>query len=571
MATKPAQSRDYAQTALQYAREAAKDKKGRRFCKWTRLAAQRHLSDLKKREWDYVFDEWHAGDVCGFIEKLPHIEGVWDTPHLHLEAAQVFILAVVFGWRHKETRARRFTRVYVEMARKNAKSTLTAGVALYCLACEDEIGPQVIVGATTGAQAQKVFHPAKRMVEKTPALQEWFGLQPWARSITCGENGGFMQPINAKAASQDGWNPHLAVLDELHAHKDRFLFDVLRSAFGARKNPLLWSITTAGYNTDGVCYEQRTLATKVLEGVVEADHFFGVIYTLDVEDIEQGREFDPEVWPKANPLFGVAVQADEFRGFAKEAKASQDSAYEFRTKRLNIWTTAKGAWLNGEVWKGCDGPVDLEELEGVPCWGGMDLASTSDLCAVQLVWEVGDRYKTHGWYFVPEAVVRPRTEKANIPYLRWVESGELIATPGNVTDYAFIRRAVVEAMERFDIQALGYDPWNATHLTTELMEDGAPLVEFRQGPKSFNPPMKHFERMYAARMIDHGGNGPLVWMGSNVVARRDVNENMAPDKKHSHEKIDGMVALLMALGLKLDGVVAKDPISVYEERGILVI
>lgn len=274
--------------ALDYARAAVADRRGKSFCKETRLAAKRYLADLKRakrRDCEFYFSGWHAGDVCDFIEKLPHVQGSWDDPTLVLEPAQVFILVNVFGFRRRSDDRRRFTRAYIEVARKNAKSTLTAGVALYCLTCEGEMGPDIVVGATTGAQADKVFKPAKLMVERTSALREAFQLKPWARSITCAENGGSVQPINAKSSTQDGWNPYVAILDELHAHKDRGLFDVMRSAFGARKQPLMWMITTAGYDVRGVCYEQRTFLSKVLAGAIEADHYFGIIFTIDTEEL----------------------------------------------------------------------------------------------------------------------------------------------------------------------------------------------------------------------------------------------------------------------------------------------
>jgi len=300
---------NYCQIAYDYAIGATKDRYQKRHCKWVRLAAKRHIEDLKKKKWKYHFDEWHGNDVCDFIEKMPHVEGSWDTKTITLEPPQIFMLVVIFGWRIDDHR--RFSNVYIEMARKGAKSTLTAGVSLYCLTCENEEGPQVIIGATTGAQAQKVFNPAQKMVKKTHAFRDAFGVTAWSRSITCDKNGGFIQTINSKSDTQDGWNPHVGILDELHAHKDRGLYDVIRSAFGSRKNPLMWCITTAGYILDGVCYEQRELVSKILEGVIEADHYFGIIFTLDGEkDFQHNRKtgddpLDPNVWIKANPMLGI--------------------------------------------------------------------------------------------------------------------------------------------------------------------------------------------------------------------------------------------------------------------------
>lgn len=553
-------ARNYAQIAYDFALAASKDR-GKKHCKWVRLAAKRHLLDLKKKRWPFRFEEWHANNVCDFIEKLPHIEGVWETPTITLEPPQVFILVAVFGWRRKDDDTRRFTNVYIEMARKGAKSTLTAGVSLYCLCCENEIGPQVLIGATTGDQAKKVFYPAQQMVKKTPDLRDAYGVEAWARSISCQQTGGYMQTINSKSSTQDGHNPHVGVLDELHAHKDRGLYDVIRSAFGSRKNPLMWCITTAGYIIDGVCYEQRTLVTKILSGVVEADHYFGVIFTLDEGD----QPLDESVWIKANPMLGITPTLESMRTFATEAANSPDSMGEFRTKRLNVWTTAKGAWLNIENWKKCGGKVDLDFLRQFPCYGGLDLASVSDITAWLKVWMVDDWLYCVGRYYLPEDTVLPRTHKANVPYQRWHDEGLLIATPGNVTDYDFVKKDVIADLGAFDIQEIGFDPWNATQTANDLIAEGAPLVEMRQGAKTFHPAMQELERRITGGRFSHGGDPVLTWMASNVVARRDANDNMAPDKKNSQEKIDGIVALLMGLGRTLVGI---DQTSIYETRGV---
>lgn len=568
--------RDYAAIAERYARDAVADRKGTWTCKWVRLAAARHLNDLKRAKrggWRFQFSAWHANDVCGFIEKLPHVEGSWESQTISLEPAQVFWLVCIFGWRRKTDGRRRFTTVYIEVARKNAKSTLAAGVALYCLTCEGEVGPQIIIGATTGEQAKKVFSPAKRMVEMTGDLREEFKVAAFSRSVTCYQNGGFIQTINAKSKTQDGWNPHVAMLDELHAHKDRGLYDVVRSAFGARKNPLLWIITTAGYDVMGVCYEQRTLVTKILQGVVEVDHYFGIIYTLDEEEKDEAGKvirkaddpYDPKVWIKANPLFGVSVNADEFEGYATEAKNSPESYGEFVTKRLNVWMRARKGHINVPAWLKCAGDVDLDELVSVPCWGGLDLASVSDMCSFRLVWKVGDRVKTWGRRYLPLEAIEPRTKQGNVPYQVWHRAGHLVATPGNVTDYAFIERDILWALETFNVQAIGFDPWNATDLVNRLLEKNAPMVLFRQGHGSFNGPMKELDRLYLKGLLDHGGDPILAWNASNVVARKDVNENIAPDKSRSQEKIDDYVALVMAIGMS-----SAAETNVYQSRGILV-
>lgn len=566
-------ARNYCQTAVDYAVKAADPKNRKRYCKWVRLAAKRFLKDLetaKKRGSAYTFDPWCGNDVCDFIEKLPHIEGVWETPTIKLEPPQIFILVNIFGFRDRKSGRRRFTKVYIEMARKGAKSTLTAGISLYCLTCEDEPGAQVIVAATTGDQAKKVFGPAWQMVKRTPDLREAFGLSAWGsqqypRSITCDDNGGFIQPINAKSDTQDGWNPYMGVLDELHAHKTRGLYDVINSAFGARLGYLMWAITTAGYNTQGVCYEHHKLVKKILEGLVEADHYFGIIFTIDEGD----DEFDEGAWVKANPMLGVTPTLESMRAYAKEALASPESLAEFKTKKLNVWTSARNAWLHTEDIKRWKKNLDLEALKPEPCYGGLDLSSTSDITAWGLNWEIDGRTKMYVRCYLPEDKVKD-AERRDVPYQLWADQGWLTLTPGNVIDNAFIQADIEKALDEFNVLAWGYDPWNATDIVSRLLENGAPMVEVRQGPKSMHPAMKEFERINhnKKRLVDFNGNPILPWAASNLVARKGPNEDLSPDKKNSHEKIDPMIAQLIAIGLRLQKVNANKR-SVYEDRGIL--
>ena len=546
--------RDYAAIADQYARDVVAGREVA--CKWVRLACGRHLDD--RRRWPgtwrsakgpFYFDEWDASDVCDFAEKLPHIEGRWETPTILLEPWQVFCLAVIFGWRRSSDRGRRFSKVYWEVARKNAKSTIAAVVTLYCFTRENEPAPYVFIGATTGAQAQKVFHPARMMASKTATLCEAYGLQVWSRSIT-EPGGGYVQTINSKGSTQDGHNPHLAVLDELHAHKDRALYDVIDSAFGARRNPLLWIITTAGFDTTGVCYEQRRFVLQVLEGVLEADHYFGIVYTLDEGD----DPFDAAVWRKANPNLGVSVQEINLRSAAKEARAQPGKQAEFATKRLNIWTTASAGHISVSKWKKCGGAVDLDALRSVPCWAGLDLASTTDLTSLRLIWWLGGRLLTWGLRYLPEGAVASRTARNSVPYAKWqaqhfMGRPYLTITPGDVTDYGFVERDVRRAMAQFQIKAIGFDRWNAQDLCNRLTADGAPMMEVRQGPASLSGPMKELDRVYLGGLLNHGGDEVLAWCASNVVARKDPNDNLAPDKKKSAEKIDDYVALLNALAV----------------------
>lgn len=540
--------RDYVQTAVAYARAAIADKKRLKHCKWVRLAAKRFLADLKRAERKrppFKFDPWHAFDACDFIEKLPHVEGKWDSPTIVLDPFQVFFVVQLFGFRNADG-TRRFTSAILTVARKNAKSTLAAGILLYCQCCEDEPGPQIISAATTGDQARIVFNVAKRMVEKTPDLQQAFDVKAFANAIASFRNGGSFKAINAKASTQDGLNPSATVLDEVHAHKTAELLNVLQSAAGARRNPLWLYTTTEGYETPGPWPELRKFAQQVLEGVVEADHFLASIYALDEED----DDFDASKFVKANPLLPVSpILQRELGKAAAEAKAMPGRLAEFRIKRLNRQAAAAEGWIDLTRWKRCGAEVVLDELAGKPCWAALDLASTTDLASWRLVWQVEDKVYTWGRRWVPDAAIERRKLRGTVPYEAWRGAGLIEATPGDVIDYEVIEARIREDVERFNPILIGFDRWNAIDLVNRLTKDGLPMIEFVQGPKSYHPAMQELERLYRGGKLVHGGDPVLQWCASNLVVRYDANMNMAPDKKRSAEKIDDMAALLMAIGI----------------------
>jgi phage terminase large subunit-like protein len=546
--------RDYIAIAVAYAERAADKKNRKQFGKWVRLAARRFLKDKEKADFldpPFLFSKEHAFDACDFIEKLPHVEGVWGDPNtIVLHESHIFFVVSLFGFRNLEG-GRRFTSALFAVSRKNAKSLLSSGILLYCFCCEDELGPQVISAATTGDQARVIFKAAKTIVERTADLREAFTLEPFANAIARYEVGGTFKPINAKASTQDGLNPSHVGLDEIHD-----LLNVLRSAAGARRNPLFLYTTTEGYENPGPWGEIRHFAKQVLEEVVEADHFLAVYYSVDDEDKEDGipadDDFDESAWRKANPLMDVnPILLKEIRKEAIEAKAMPGRAAEFRIKRLNRQSASASSWIDIGRWKMCGGPVDLELLKSVPCVAGLDLSSTRDLTSFRLVWKVDGVYYTWGRRWVPTYAVSQRTERGTVPYAAWVASGLIEQTDGDVVDYAVIETAIDEAVANFTIKEITYDKWNATDICNRLMAKEYPMVEFIQGPKSYHPAMQELERAYIAGKLNHGGDPVLSWCASNLVARRDANLNQAPDKKRSPEKIDDMTALLMAVGRSL--------------------
>lgn len=547
--------RDYVKIAIEYAQAAVDDVHRKRFGKWVRLAAKRFLEDLKrakKKDAPFYFDDWNAVDACDFLEKLPHVEGKWETDNVVMHASHVFFVVNLFGFRNQDG-TRRFTTALFAVARKNAKSFLASGIGLYCFCCEDEPGAQVISAATTGSQARIVFNVAKRMIQKLPDLREAFLVEPFVNAIARYQNGGTFKPINAKASSQDGLNPSHCIIDEVHAHKNHDLLNVLKSAAGARRSPLFLYTTTEGYESPGPWGEIRYFAKQLLMGLVDADHFLAVYFAVDDEDKEEGTpaddDFDETKWIKANPLMEVnPLLMKEIRKEAIEAKAMPGRFAEFKIKRLNRPSSVVGGWVNILKWKACDRPVDLEWLKKYPCYGGLDLASTTDFTSFRLVWNVDGVIYTHGWRFVPQGAINSRTERGLVPYQGWVESGVLIQAGAEVTDYDVVERYIREASEQFDIRLICYDSWNAMQLVQKLQPDEIEMKEFIQGPKSYHPAMKALERAYIEGDFAHGNDPVLNWCAANFIARTDQNMNTAPDRKNAREKIDDMAALLMAIG-----------------------
>ena len=556
-------SRSYVAIAAKYARDVLRGKIPA--CKWVRLACRRHLDDLeraKSGEWDCYFSPTWANDACDFLEKLPHVEGTWDPPTLRLEAWQVFIVVNVFGWRRRvgekknvDEDPRRFNTAYIELGRKNGKSLLTSGIALYCFCCEGENGPQVKTAAKTGDQARIVFDVCRKMVQRTPDLREAYELEVFANSIFCHLNGGTIKPITSLASSQDGLNPHLTIIDELHAHKDRSLFDVLKSARGARKNPLSWYITTAGYNTVGVCYEQRTLLTKVLMGIVPADHYFGIIYTLDVKDEEAGipvddDPFDEKVWIKANPNIGISPRWEEMRTYAKEARVSPSSEGEFKTKRLNLWLSAANVWLNMRQWDLCAAPsLKIEDFKGCDCWIGVDLSERRDVTGLVILFMRDGQPYVFPKFYLPEDLVEELAHTTHTHYAVWAKQGLFTLTPGD-----YIRMDVIgddiEALDaEYAPQEIIFDQRDDPHLFTRLTDAGLTVLQVPKNAGTFTNPSKDLEAMIQAGRFHHDGNPVLKWMASNCVVDRRIDGSLLPKKetKDSEEKIDGIDCVILAM------------------------
>lgn len=517
-------------------------------CEWVKKAIRRNQQDAKR--WTdtgpFFFSEKEGSRVCHFIETLHHTKGSLANTTIVLEPWQVWLLHTIFGWRRRWDEGRRFRRVYIEVPRGNGKSCLSSGVALYCLLCDREPGAEVYSFATTRDQAKIVFNDAKRMCEVNAPLKKTFGVDVLANAIAVPGTNSTFQAKSAEGSTLDGLNTHFACIDELHAHKTRAVYDVVETSMGKRDNSLLWIITTAGFNLAGICYEVRTLVTKVLDGVFEDDAQFGVIYSIDPDDIW----WTEEAARKANPNWGVSVKPDIVMGMLRKAKELPSAANNIKTKHLNLWCNAGVAWIDMQKWDACgDETLDISMFEHQPCYIGLDLASKCDVTAKVLIFPqttaTGERkFYMFPTFYLPQDAVERAT---NSQYAGWVEEGWIQQTDGGVTDFARVEDDLREDMERFDVKAIGYDPWNAAQLAADLDQEFAPMVEIRQYGQKASDDAKWFEAFILSGQLVHNANPCMTWMVSNAVAKG--GEMLKIVKDTPDNKIDGVDAATMAVGL----------------------
>lgn len=520
-------------------------------CSFVKQAVQRQLNDL--RRWgaeggDYYFDEKEASRPCWFIENLTHTKGELAGRAIHLEPWQCFLLTTLFGWKAKAGN-RRFRSAYVEVSRGNGKSTLLSGIGLFCLCADHEPGAEVYSFATTREQAKIVFGDAQTMARGNRALQEAYGLEVTAHALYVPATNSTFQAKSAEGSTLDGLNTHLAIIDELHAHKKRDVFDVVETSLGKRRNSLMVSITTAGVDRAGICYEQRTLVTKILSGSLQDESYFGIIYTLDPDDDWKSDE----ALAKANPNWGVSVRPEVIRALQAKAIATPSAENNFKTKHLDVWCNADVGWMDMKAWDACaDESLDESDFDGEPCWLGLDLASTSDMTAKVKIFQKKIDGSSHYYLFEDYWLPRTAIERGvNSQYQGWEYLGYLHVCEGPVTDFAEIRDSILEDCGRYSVQSVAYDPFQAVQLSKELSDDGVPMVLCKQTVANLSDPMKQFQALVLDHRLHFNGDPVLTWMVSNVVCHVDVKENIYPRKDAPENKIDGVVAGIMALSRAL--------------------
>ena len=547
-------------------------------CRYVKAACQRQLDDLARAksdsDWRFKFDEARAGRAARFLEQLPHVKGPKAGQLFRLEPWQCFVVTTVFGWVRKDTGARRFRRAYIEVPRGNGKSFLSSGIALYALAADGEAGAEVYSAATTTAQARITYGDAEAMLRKRPALMEKLGLKLSTHAIFQRSTNSTFGALSREAKNHDGKNIHVAVVDELHAHPTRAVWDVLITGAAKRPQSLVWTITTAGVDTSGICYEVRDGVEKMLGGA-EADGLFGCIWTID--DTDDWRT--EESWVKANPNWDASIDQDAFRLTAAEALQTAAKENNFKTKHLDVWCNADVAWMSMHAWDECeDKTLKEEDFAGKPCVVGLDLASKVDIAAKAKLFMrdietgTGDDGKPtterHFYLFVqgylPETAVQ---NSRNSQYQGWAKDGWLRTTPGDVLDYEAIKLDISADAAKHDLREVAYDPWQATQMAHELQAQGLVMVEVRPVVQNFSEPMKEWESLVLSKRFHHNGNPAMRWMVSNVVCHRDAKDNIYPRKERNENKIDGPVAAIMALNRAL----LAPPVeaSPYADRGFL--
>lgn len=525
-------------------------------CRYVRLAVQRHFDDIarsKTAKFPYKFSPNKAEKKLRLMQMLPHVKGEWAFKRqlVTLEPWQMFGLAVTFGWLRKKTSYRRFRESYWEVPRKNGKSVVAAGVGISMFCADDEFGAEVYAGATTEKQAWEVFRPARLMVQRSPMLMEAAGIEVNASNMNRPGDGSRFEPIIGNPG--DGSSPSCAIKDEYHEDATNEQYETMMTGMGARRQPLMFIITTSGSDIEGPCYDKRRQVVEMLEGAVPDEELFGWIWTID-----EGDDWtDPKVLAKANPNIGVSVYQEYLVSQQQRAIRSARFTNTFKTKHLNIWVSAKTGYFNMESWRECeDTSLCIEQFEGQEVVLGFDLARKLDMNSMARVFWRHIDGRVHYYcvaprFWVPEDTVRfSDNQRMAERYQKWVNSGELLETPGAEVDYREILAEAKEAARGCSVRESPIDPHGATGLAHELEDEGLTPVVITQNYTNMSSPMKELEAAIESGRFHHDGNQIMTWCVGNVIGKNlpGNDDVVRPIKQGNDNKIDGAVALIMAIG-----------------------
>ena len=515
------------------------------------------------------YDKKKADYAVNFIQCLSHTKGKWYGKRFELMDWQEQIIRDIFGT-IKPNGYRQFNTAYIEIPKKNGKSEIAAGVSLLLLCGDGEERAEIYGCAADRDQASIVFDVAADMVEQCPALAKRVKVLKAKKRIVYLPTNSFYQVVSSEVHGKHGFNVHGVVFDELHAQPNRELFDVMTRGSGdARTQPLFFLITTAGTDTHSICYEQHQKAKDIIEGRKHDPTFYPVIY--GIEDSDDWT--NPEVWKKANPSLGETIGIDKVETACNSAKENPAEENTFRQLRLNQWVKQSVRWMPMQKWDECNFAIIPEELEGRTCYGGLDLSSTTDITSFVLVFppvDEDDKYTILPFFWLPEETLDLRVRRDHVPYDVWQKQGFLHTTEGNVVHYDFIENFIDELGQRFHIKEIAFDRWGAVQMSQNLEGLGFTMVQFGQGFRDMSPPTKELMRLVLNKQIAHGGHPVLRWNVDNIFVKRDPAGNIKPDKEKSTEKIDGAVALIMALDRAIRGG-AEIGTSIYDSHDLFVI
>ena len=516
-----------------------------------------------------AFDERKAQRVVRFIEALRHTKGEFHGQPFRLLPWQEKIIRDVFGTvRDDDPTMRQYTTAYIEIPKKNGKSELGAAIALNMLINDDEWKAEVYSCASDRQQAAIVFDVAVDMVRQSPALMKRVKIIPSTRRMIYQPTGSIYQVLSSEVATKHGLNVSACIFDELHTQPTRALYDVMTQGSGdARRQPLWFFLTTAGTDRNSICWEVHQKALDILEGRKNDPRFYPVLFGLP----DEADWTSEENWYRANPSLDYTITIDKVRDAFRKAQETPADENQFRQLRLNQWVKQSVRWMPMDKWDECGGVVDPYTLEGRACYAGLDLSSTSDLTALVLVFpptSEDEPYIALPFFWLPEETLSLRVRRDHVPYDQWARRGFIQTTEGNVVHYGFIERFICELGERYDIREIAHDRWNATMMVQTLEDDGFTMVPFGQGFKDMSPPTKELMRLVLEHRLCHGGHPVLRWNMDNAFVRTDPAGNLKLDKEKSTEKVDGAVALVMALDRAMKN---QGGDSVYNHRGLLVL
>lgn len=509
-------------------------------CEYVKLACNRYLEFFDK----YDFKVEKVEKVVNFISKLKHFTGAHNGKPFELLPYQLWIVANIFGFYHKETDKRVVNYAYIELARKNGKTAFIGAILLYMLIADGEHGAECEMVANSRQQAKICFDIASNFLQSIDKKGKYFAR--FRDKIKFAKTKSFLQVLSADASGNDGYNSHAFVLDEAHEQRDSKLWDVMVSSQGMRKNPLGLIITTAGFNKFGFCYNYRQTCIDILHGVKEDDSQFTAIYTIDENDDWK----DENIWIKANPSLNRTVQLDYLKQQVNKAINNVSLEVGVRTKNLNQWVSSCETWLTNDLLLQSTANVDLQQFSGCTAYVGVDLASVSDLTALSVMIPFNDKYYFKTWYYLPQSAL---SDNSNAElYKDWKRKGYLIITDGNVTDYDYVLADIKKIANQVYIDKIAYDAYNATQFAINATSEGLPLEPFSQALWSFNRPTKELERLIKSNKVIIDNNEITRWCFSNVHLKTDFNENVKPVKGESQQKIDGVIAIIEALGIYLE-------------------